>query len=272
MIRLVASDLDGTLLRSDGRVSERTRAAITAAVAGGLQIAFVTGRPPRWLTEIADATGHNGVAVSANGAVLYDLASEQVLRSHALQPAELAAVTGQLIEAFPDVTFAVEYGLAFGHEPGYRHHWEISPTHDRQGNVIAAPFVAPLPEVIARPGVKLLAKHRDADPDDFLAAATVLLDGQATVTRSSRVALLEITVHGVTKASGLAELAGTLGIAPHEVVAVGDMPNDLPMLEWAGTSYAVANAHADVLDLADHVLVSNDEDAVAQLLESLTPR
>ena len=59
------------------------------------------------------------------------------------------------------------------------------------------------------------------------------------------------------------------GIAPHEVLAVGDMPNDLPMLQWAGRSYAVSNAHPSVIAIADEVTGSNDEDAVAQLIEQL---
>ncbi len=269
MIRLVASDLDGTLVRTDGTVSDRTRKAIHDAVERGLAVAFVTGRPPRWLTEIAEATGHTGVAVAANGAVLYDLRSESVLREHPLAPEALAVLTEELRATFPGVRFAVEYGLHFGYEPGYRHDWEITPDHDRHGNPLPPPRVADLAELIRRPGVKLLAKDRDADPDEFMAQAARLLAGRATVTHSSSHGLLEIAAPGVTKASGLAEVAASLGVRPDEVVAIGDMPNDVPMLEWVGRGYAVANAHPAVLAAADEVLASNDEDAVACLLESL---
>jgi Cof subfamily protein (haloacid dehalogenase superfamily) len=266
---MLASDLDGTLLRSDGTVSPRSRAALRAAVEAGLLVAFVTGRPPRWLDEIAEATEHLGVAVGANGAVLYDLATEQIIASHPLLPEALATLTAELRAAFPEVQFAVEYGDSFGAEPGYVHDWAINPIADRQGRPIAPPVVADLASIISRPGVKLLAKDHGADVDEFLASADTLLAGRATVTHSSSFGLLEIAAPGVTKASGLAELAASHGIAPGEVAAIGDMPNDVPMLEWAGASYAVANAHPAALAAADEVLGSNDDDAVALLIETL---
>jgi Cof subfamily protein (haloacid dehalogenase superfamily) len=269
-IRLVASDLDGTLLRSDGTISPRTRAAVEAAVTAGLLVVFVTGRPPRWLHEVADGTGHTGVAVAANGAVIYDLERERTVHSVELSPAELGALTGELRHAFPDVLFALEYGENFGFEPGYRHDWEISPTFDRRGKRIPPPLVAQLDELIAQPAVKLLAKDYEADPDEFLLEAERLLSGRASVTHSSRHGLIEIAAAGVTKATGLAYVAASHGIEPHEIVAIGDMPNDLPMLGWVGRGYAVANAHPAVRAAADEVVGSNDDDAVAVLLESLT--
>jgi Cof subfamily protein (haloacid dehalogenase superfamily) len=268
-VRMVASDIDGTLLRSDGTISDRTRTAITAAADAGLLISFVTGRPPRWLDEIAEATGHTGVAVGANGAVLYDLAAEQIVSCHYLQPHALSTITSEVRTAFPQVQFAVEYGHGFAAEPGYVHDWEINPRTDRRGQPIAPPVVTDLASLITRPVLKLLAKDRAADADDFMASADALLAGRATVTHSSTYGLLEIAAPGVTKASGLAELAASHGISPAEVAAIGDMPNDVPMLEWAGSSYAVANAHPAALAAADDVLASNDDDAVAVLIESL---
>jgi Cof subfamily protein (haloacid dehalogenase superfamily) len=268
-VRLLASDLDGTLVRSDGTISAASRTALERAAQAGLLVVFVTGRPPRWLNVIGDQTGHTGMAVAANGAVLYDLRTETVLRERLLTPALLATVTTDLRAAFPAVRFAVEYGTAFGYEPGYHHDWEINPSKDRRGNPIPVPLVAPLDRIIAAPAVKLLAKNLDADPDCFLAAAAAVVGDEATVTTSSRQGLLEIAAPGVTKASGLAEVAATHGIAPAEVVAVGDMPNDVAMLAWAGRAYAVANAHPSVLAVADEVLPSNDDDAVAVLIERL---
>lgn len=266
---MLASDLDGTLLRSDGTVSPRSRSALRAAVDAGLLVAFVTGRPPRWLEEILEATGHAGVAVAANGAVLFDLASERILASHPLSPDALGTVTAELRTAFPEVQFAVEYGDSFAAEPGYVHDWEVNPRVDRRGRPIAPPVVADLASIIAKPGVKLLAKDRGADADQFMASADALLAGRVTVTHSSTFGLLEIAAAGVTKASGLAELAATHGITRDEVAAIGDMPNDVPMLQWAGASYAVANAHPAALAAADEVLASNDDDAVAALIETL---
>jgi len=268
-VRLVASDLDGTLVRSDGTVSDRSRAALRRAAEAGLVVAFVTGRPPRWLHEIADQTGHTGIAVAANEAVIYDLEAGIVLRTHELTPQLLADVTTEIRSVFPRAYFGVEYGTDFGCEPGYRHDWPINPAYDREGAPIAPPLVADLATVISRSAVKLLAKDRDLDPDEFMASVRTLLDGRATVTHSSRHGLLEIAGAGVTKASGLAEVAESHGIGAADVVAVGDMPNDVPMLRWAGRGYAVANAHPDAIGAADELLPSNDDDAVAVLIESV---
>jgi Cof subfamily protein (haloacid dehalogenase superfamily) len=268
-IRMVATDLDGTLLRTDGTVSERTREALQAAEDAGLLIAFVTGRPPRWLDEVIEQTGHLGVAVGANGALLYDMHAETIISSHPLEPGLLRSLTLELRAAFPAVSFAAEYGDGFGAEPGYVHDWAVNPRRDRRGRIMPAPLITHLDELVSRPAVKLLAKDKAADVDAFLAEADTLLAGRATPTHSSRIGLLEIAAAGVTKATGLAELAATHGITPDEVVAIGDMPNDVPMLQWAGRSYAVANAHASARAAADEVVASNDEDAVAALIESL---
>lgn len=268
-IRMVATDLDGTLLRSDGTVSDRTRAALRSAADAGLLVAFVTGRPPRWLDVLAEPTGYVGVAVGANGAVLYDMTEERLVSAHLLEPSLMVAVGNDLRAEFASVGFAVEYGDGFAAEPDYVHDWDINPPYDRRGEPIAEPVIGSLAEIAAQPAVKLLAKDAAADADAFLAAAIAIVGDRATITHSSSFGLLEISVHGVTKATGLAELAESHGLAPHEVLAVGDMPNDLPMLMWAGRAYAVANAHPDVLEVADEVIGTNDEDAVAELIESL---
>jgi Cof subfamily protein (haloacid dehalogenase superfamily) len=269
MIKLVATDIDGTLLRTDGTVSDRTRAAIAAATDAGLMIAFATGRPPRWLDDLVEATEHHGVAVGANGAVLYDLASEQVVSAHYLSPDQLLTIALDLRAAFPQVSFGIEYGDSFAAEPEYIHEWQINPRTDRHGNPIPPPLIADLTAISGRPALKLLAKDEAAEADGFLSAALDVVGGRASLTHSSSYGLLEIGAAGVTKASGLAELAALHGIAREEVVAIGDMPNDVPMLHWAGRSYAVANAHPAAKEAAGGVVGSNDEDAVAVLIESL---
>ncbi|MDT4915295.1 MAG: hypothetical protein QOC66_4423 [Pseudonocardiales bacterium] len=268
-IKLIATDLDGTLLHSDGSVSDRARAALKSAAEAGLVVVFVTGRPPRWLDVLVEDTGYVGVAVGANGAVLYDMTTEEVVSAHTLDQDLMAELVGAIRKEFPRVQFAVEYGAGFAAEPGYVHDWQINPPYDRRGVAIAKPRVGELAEIITEPAVKLLAKDREVDADLFLAAATALVGERATITHSSSFGLLEISAPGVTKATGLAEMADRHGVAPHQVAAIGDMPNDLPMLQWAGHSYAVANAHPSVQEVADEVVGSNDEDAVAQLIEGL---
>jgi Cof subfamily protein (haloacid dehalogenase superfamily) len=268
-VRMVASDLDGTLLHTDGTVSVRAREALQAAEAAGLVVAFVTGRPPRWLHDIAAATGHTGIAVAANGALLYDLHREEVIDEHLLDPDALGEVSARLREAFPDIAFGVEYGLEFAHEADYRHDWEITPLTDRSGRVLPGVIQGELAELIRRPAAKLLAKSRSADPDEFLAAAQAVVGERATLTRSGHTALLEIAAAGITKATGLAALAERHGVAQADVAAIGDMPNDVPMLTWAGHSYAVGNAHPSAKAAAEHVTTTNDDDAVAALIESI---
>ena len=273
-VLLLASDLDGTLLRSDGTVAPETKEALARARDSDLLVAFVTGRPPRWLHEVAEQTDHYGVAIGANGAVVYDLAEEAVVDTDPLQSATVAEVTRALREAFPGVAFGFEYGLEFGHEREYRHDWEITPVADRQGRVMPVPTVADLTDLTDRPVLKILAKWRAApDAQQFMDDAVALLGDTATVTRSSRGPLLEISAPGVDKATGLAHLAQRRGITAEQVAAVGDMPNDLAMLGWAGHGYAVANAHPDVRAVADEVLPeTNDEHAVAGLIDRLIRR
>lgn len=271
-IRLIATDLDGTLLRSDETVSARTRAALKAAEAAGLVVVFVTGRPVRWLDDVVDQTGHLGVAVGANGAVIYDLHAERVVTAHPLEIGATRELAHDIRTAFPDVAFAVESLTGFAAEPQYVHDWTINPRRDRHGQPVPDPATGDLRTISSVPVLKLLAKDRRVDVDEFLSAVTEVLAGRGTVTHSSSFGLLEIAAPGVSKATGLAEVAATHGIERDEIAAVGDMPNDVPMLEWAGTSFAVANAHPAARAAADRVIASNDEDAVAAVIESVLAR
>jgi len=114
--------------------------------------------------------------------------------------------------------------------------------------------------------VKLLARHEELGSDELLSLAKSAVPEGAELTHSSSDGLLEISAAGVSKASGLATVCAELGVAADDVVAFGDMPNDLPMLAWAGTGVAVANAHPEVLAAADEVTASNDDDGVAAYL------
>jgi len=255
--RLVATDLDGTLVRSDGTVSARSRELIAAVEDAGAVFVMVTGRPSRWMKDVAEQTGHHGIAVCANGAVVYDLHTEHVVESFLL-PAGVAADVARALRAeIPGIAFAVErVELPFAHEPSYRPRWDS-----------ADPITqAPVEELLSADVVKLLARHEALGPDTLLAAARAVVGETATLTHSSSDGLLEISAAGVSKATGLAVVAAERGISASEVVAFGDMPNDLPMLAWAGLGVAVANAHPEVRELADEITASNDDDGVAEVL------
>jgi Cof subfamily protein (haloacid dehalogenase superfamily) len=253
-IRLIATDLDGTLLRTGGTLSPRTAAALRRAAAAGVPVVPVTARPLRWLDGqpfLRDATH----VVLTNGAVVYDRRTAAVTARHALAPRTLATLCDRIAAAVPAAVFAVEIddGLAMRHEPAYPLWSDL----DLPGRAIAE-----LAELVARPAAKLLVKAPGTDPDE-LVPRVVAAVGPAAEVSSWANGVVELAPPGVTKASGLAAVAAQRGVARSEVVAFGDMPNDLPMLAWAGHAVAVANAHPDVLAVADEVVPSNDDDGVA---------
>lgn len=258
-IRLVATDLDGTLLHTDGTVTDRTRAALTAVEDLGVAVVFVTGRPIRWMHELWQHVGDHGLAVCSNGGIVYDVPARAV-RSARPIPVDIGLQVADLLRGgIPGTTFALESTAGFGQEP------EFAPQHA----IPDVMQVGPLGEIFDESTVKLLARHDELDPEKFWAETERLVGHLVTTTWSSLGALVEISAADVTKASTLALLCQELGVTADEVVAFGDMPNDLAMLRWAGTSYAMANAHPSVLELADRHAPSNETDGVAVVLEEL---
>jgi Cof subfamily protein (haloacid dehalogenase superfamily) len=259
-LRLVATDLDGTIVPWGGEISDRTVRALQAVERQGVPVVFVTGRPPRWMSEVAERTGHTGLAVCANGALVYDLHSEEVVEHFPLSVEVGLDLARRLREALPELGFAVETLDGFAHEPSYVPRW------DR----VDARLVAPIEDIYAaRPVVKLLARHEQLDADALLAKAREVVGDLAELTHSSTSGLLEISATGVSKATTLARLCEQRGVGADEVVAFGDMPNDLPMLAWAGTAYAMAGGHPDVLAAVERHALSPEEDGVAAVLEEL---
>jgi len=269
--RLIATDLDGTAVRSDGTVSPRTAEAFARVEQAGAILVFVTGRPPRWMSDVAAAVNHRGLAICANGAIVYDLHTQRVVESHLIEAPVVEEVVRRLRARIPGITFSVEYEGGFAHESEFRiSAWDASWAASADG-VTAFGLRVATSTLISRPCVKLLALHEEMDPDQLHTLVHTIVGDLVTATHSSGRALIEMSAYGVTKASALATLAAELHITPDQVVAFGDMPNDLPMLVWAGTSYAVANAHPDVLAAVDHVTATNDDDGVAQVLEKYYP-
>lgn len=263
--RLVASDVDGTLLDPLEAVTDRTAAAVARVTATATPFVLVSGRPPRWIPVVARKAGVDGLAVCANGAVLYDVGADRVLGAHTLDPMLLHDVAGALTSALPGARLAVERvgerahsldGREFVIDEEYEHPWP--------GDRMVA---APRAELLGHPAVKLLVREHGMTSDELAAIAVDLLGDAVDVTFSSSIGMLEISAPGVTKATGLAEVAARLGVSAAEVVAFGDMPNDVPMLEWAGLGVAMGNAHPAALAAADEVTAPNGEDGVAQVLE-----
>ena len=260
-IRLVATDLDGTLLQPDGTVSARARAALRAARRGGLRIVLATGRPPRGVRRL-DLADCAEVAICANGALLYDLAHDRLLDQRTIPPAAVRRLVRDLRRAAPGVVFAAEAGLAFWREPAYP---TGDPLDGRDYGVEDALGFAD------RGIAKLIVLHPGMVQKLLLPLAEAVAGDDAMVTHSGA-RLLEVSAAGVTKASALQRLCGGWQVAAAEVVAIGDMVNDLSMLRWAGHAVAVANAHPDVLAAADEMIGANDSDGVAEYLEGLVGR
>jgi Cof subfamily protein (haloacid dehalogenase superfamily) len=276
-VRLVGSDLDGTLLDAHMRVGARALAAIPRLAAIGVPFVYVTGRPPRWLAPIVEQTGHAGMAVCANGAVIVDLADERVVRHTAIERAVAMELVLRLRALVPGVTFAVERMLdgaaaardlaaisVVGFEPGYDPPWARP----------AELEVAPVEALLARgPAVKLLAlppPEAGLDADALVALAAADFADRLHITHSgARAMLIEIMAGEVDKGVALLEVAERLGVDPAATIGVGDMPNDVTMIQAAGTGYAVANAHPAARAVADHIIPSNADDGVGRLLEAV---
>ncbi|MFD8199110.1 HAD hydrolase family protein [Streptomyces sp. NPDC059701] len=266
--RLIATDLDGTLLRDDKSVSPRTVAALAAAEKAGIEVFFVTGRPARWMDVVSEHVHGHGLAICGNGAAVVDLHGgpgahrfvkvRELARQNALDAVRL------LRDAAPGTVYAVEQTYGFHQEPAYpKLHIEVPDT------------LAPAEELLApgldgaEPVLKILAFHPELEPDAFLTLARLAIGDRANVTRSSPSALLEISGPEVSKASTLALCCAERGISHEEVVAFGDMPNDVEMLTWAGRSYAMGNAHPDVIAAASGRTVANNDDGVAVVVERI---
>jgi Cof subfamily protein (haloacid dehalogenase superfamily) len=261
--KLIASDMDGTLLRTDDTVSADTVAELERWRADGVPVVLATGRPPRWMSGVRDVLGY-GTAVCCNGAVILDLGKLEILDEDLLQSDVLESVTTELRRREPDIWFAVEYGLEFRHEPIYKPRWDVD---------VPGVAEATLEEMVSQPVAKLLARHEDLPRDEFVALVEDVVAGRATVTNSSSDALAEISAPGVTKASGLAKVAAGYGVGPEDVVVFGDMPNDIAAFEWVraagGRAVAMAHAHADLMAVATDVTGTNDDDGVAAFLAAL---
>lgn len=262
-VRVIATDLDGTILRSDGTISDRTAKALARAEEAGAAVVLVTGRPPRWIGPVAEATGHRGVAICSNGALVYDLHDESVIESFPIPPETSARVVDILRAAMPELTFSVETADGFYRGPGYRSGWAIEKQLESEAGTL------PLAEIVKHPAAKLLARHPILDADTLLDRVGGLVEHLVSPTHSNGRGLLEMGPCGVSKATTLARFTAELGVRAADVVAFGDMPNDLPMLAWAGTAYAVANAHPLVLGAVSLTTASNDDDGVALVLEEL---
>jgi Cof subfamily protein (haloacid dehalogenase superfamily) len=261
--RLIASDLDGTLLGPDRNLTPRTIAAVRAAVAAGIEFVLVTARPPRTVSALADQLGGQIVALCSNGAIVTDFGTGKTDIVRTFTADDGAAIIEYLRAELPEAGLAVETGWEVYLEESLtvardNDQWQQILTADLAASMRAAPSI-----------VKILARSALRTADEMVEIAERTLKVPAEISHAGGRGLLEIGPVGASKASGLQWLCADRGIDPAEVVAFGDMPNDLTMLRWAGVGHAVANAHPRVLAAADQVIGHHAKDGVAAAIEAL---
>jgi Cof subfamily protein (haloacid dehalogenase superfamily) len=267
--RLVATDLDGTLLTSRGEVSPRTRAALEACWDAGIPVVGVTGRGPRLLESVRATLAGRGIAVLAQGGYVVHLEQETVLRTVGL-PRDIAmrvierieTVAGELIVAVEDAAEQAEAHAPLRVQHGFN--WPYpEPAH-----LLPRHEVLPVGAVL-----KVFLRSSRLGQDRLLELAREVVEpGEAEVTHAG-LGFIEVLPPGVTKATGLAVALEHHDVAPSDVLVFGDMPNDLPMIEWVrdagGRAVAVANAHPSVRAAAPEVTSGHEVDGVARYLEMM---
>ena len=261
-MRLVASDIDGTILGHDGRISDRTVRAFHACRSAGVELVFVTGRPPRWLHPLEEQLGHTGTVICSNGAVVWDLEEDKVVSAQTMAIDDIFEIRRIIKNLRPTALFAAETLTGFHLEPGF--------IENGSSELLSEFTPAPLASTLTAEDavVKFLAIVREGTADEFLAQVSPAVGNLASVTHSApTVAMLELAVPGINKAVTLAEYAASLGIDAADVVAFGDMPNDIEMLRWAGQGYAMASGHPEAIRAAGQQAPHFDDDGVAQILE-----
>ncbi|MGC5010861.1 HAD family hydrolase [Streptosporangium sp. DT93] len=256
--RMIVCDLDGTLLNSSGLVSERTRVAVRRVQEAGHVFVVATARPVRDTRHVAVALGGTPVAVCGNGSITFDFELDEVVDYHPLAEEHVAEALKVLRDRFPGARLGAECRLELLLEDSFGLPEALSRSARR---------VPRLEEALDRRNVGKLMVQLEGNARHYYESVRHLLTG-CEVTISADV-FCEVMRAGVTKAAALEAMADRLGFDAGDVIAFGDMPNDLPMLTWAGTAVAVANAHPAVLTSADEVTASNDDDGVAAWLERL---
>ncbi|WP_280417648.1 HAD family hydrolase [Nocardia carnea] len=268
--KLVASDVDGTLIDPYERVTARTRDVVGALVADGVQFVLATGRPPRWIAPVVAGLGFAPLCVCGNGAVLYDPETDRVLSTTVLDVPTLAWLADLAEKVLPGCGLAAERVGASAHDaatpqfvssPEYVHAW-LNP----DDTAVARD------EVIASPAIKMLIRLPGTSSGEMAATLAGHIGDRADITYSTDHGLVEISAPGVTKAHGLRIIGERLGIDPADMVAFGDMPNDVPMLRMAGLGVAMGHAHPEAIAAADEVTGTNSDDGVARVLERWWPQ
>ncbi|WP_432789881.1 HAD family hydrolase [Brevibacterium sp. K11IcPPYGO002] len=256
---LVASDIDGTLLLNWKPISTATIDAIHRCQDAGIPFVLVTGRPMRWLAPIAEQIPDLGRVVCVNGAVVYDIASQSVVDAHTIDAQSLTEIIAAVRVDHPEARFAYET-LNGGFI-------------DREfvtGRPREARIIDDVSELAGEDVVKVLVRLATSDSQAMHDLIDPLVDGTCHASFSEPDnGLVELAPFGITKAKTLEDLCDHLGVGRSQVMAFGDMPNDIEMLSWAGHGVAMGNALGSVKAIAAAVTDEVDDDGVARYLDAV---
>jgi len=238
--RLVALDIDGTVVDHDGALPEAVRKAVGRVLDADVPVVLATGRSWHGTRPVFDELGlPPGPSVASNGAVVVSYPPQEIRKAVTFDPRE---VIKRVVQFAPGTLIAVEeIGRGYrlnGHFPG--------------GDLTGEMIIESIEQLSARPVTRIILRDPDRSDEDFTSLARHLgLQGVTYFVGWS--AWLDIAPLGVNKASGLQDVADDLGVDPTDVLAFGDGRNDIEMLRWAGRGVAIGDAPEDVQQAADVV-------------------
>lgn len=254
--------MDGTLLDRTSAVAERTAAAMQAVVAAGSEFVVATGRSHWSMRPIIAPVGCVRWAICSNGATVYDFEAEAVVAARPLPDDRVRVVVDAVTEAFPTIGLSWESSSGIWHTDRWVTNRIATDTRSANRNWGDSRDL----EIGAEPILKVMLAHDELTELDWLDALDPYLPSGLSCSTSGA-AFVEVTRHDANKGAALAALCAELGIAQQRTIAFGDHSNDLEMLEWVGTGYAMANADDRIHGVADQVAPPHHEDGVAQVLE-----
>ncbi len=258
-ITVLASDLDGTLLGSDGQVPSRNISAVSLAKDRGLTTFAATARSPKSTTKISKIAGLGPLAVCANGAIGYLVDEAEYLWHETLEVIATTSIIKSVKDTFSDAYFALEFGTEFYYEEGF------FPDRAFINEVTTVKDILKIDQTRA---TKLVCRARGVTQHHLKEVILDSTEEEIAISFGS-VDWVEILPKGVSKGSGVLRACDYLGVEASRLACVGDHLNDLPMFEVSGISAAVANAHPSTLQKATWTVASNDDCGVAEVISRL---
>lgn len=260
-LRLLVSDIDGTLVRSDKSLSEAVVAAVGRIQIEGVAVALISARPPSGMLWIAERLGVEGAIGAFNGGTIVERDGTILVAAH-IAP-NVARTTLDLIHRAGVVTWVFSAGLWYASRP--------DPGHDErerkaasQEPIIGGDFTPLLGSVD-----KIVAVTDDANLLGHLESKVKVAVGDAATVVRSQVYYLDITAPTANKGDGVAALADAYGVSLDAVAVIGDQYNDVAMFARAGLSIAMGQGPEEVRKAARYVTVANDEDGVARAIDEI---